>query len=318
MQNRRKVNVSSRIDDRGDVARIQLIPEDGGQLSPFTAGSHLDLYLPDEDLWRQYSLCSDPAETSFYEIGVLKDPASRGGSQAVHRLALEGASFQIEGPRNHFPLEESADFTVLLGGGIGVTPLIAMAKRLHMLGKDFVLHYCTRSEQVTAFKNDLDASGFADKIIYHFDDQDQAQRLDVVRDLPKPNAATHLYVCGPQGFMQWCIDAAQAAGHLSAHIHREYFSSDANLSGDSFDVECAKSGVTVTIGPDDTIAKALTKAGISVEVKCEEGVCGTCITDVLEGSIDHRDQFLTDDERQDMDQMCVCCSRGLGKLVLDI
>ncbi len=312
------VLVSGRIDDRGDIARIRFAPSNGGDLPPFTAGAHIDIYLPDVDLWRQYSLCSDPSETGFFEIGVLKDPNSRGGSEAVHRLANVGTEFKVDGPRNHFPLEETAEKTVLLGGGIGVTPMIAMAKRLDALGKDFTLHYCTRSEAVTAFKDELDASEFADRIVYHFDDQDAAQRLDLTRDLPAPDATTHLYVCGPQGFMDWVIGAAEGTGHATGNVHREYFSADVDLSGESFEVECAESGITVTIGPDDTIAKALAKEGIHIDVKCEEGVCGTCITDVLSGEIDHRDQFLTEDEREDGDQICVCCSRGKGKLVLDI
>lgn len=309
------LTVEERIDDRGDIARIRL---SGNDLPEFSAGAHLDVYLPDVDLWRQYSICSDPAENGYYEIGVLKDPNSRGGSLAVHRSASVGATFKVEGPRNHFPLEETAERTILLGGGIGVTPMIAMAKRLHALGKDFVLHYCTRSKDRTAFFDELTSAPFADRIAFHFDDQDEAQRLDLKRDLPAPSPGTHLYVCGPQGFMDWVISTAEAAGHASANVHREYFSADVDVTGDSFEVEARASGITVTIGPDDTIAKVLAAHGVKIEVKCEEGVCGTCVTDVLEGDIDHRDQFLTDEEREDADQICACCSRGRGKLVLDI
>ncbi|THH34440.1 oxidoreductase [Aliishimia ponticola] len=310
--------VSNRVDDRGNIARIRLTPEDGSGLPLPTAGAHLDIYLPEVDLWRQYSLCSDPAETAFYEIGVLKDPNSRGGSEAMHRLATPGARFKIEGPRNHFPLDETADHSVLIGGGIGVTPMIAMAARLHALGKAFTLHYCTRSAEVTAFTDTLCAAPFAERVVYHFDDQDADQKLDLERDLPPAADGTHLYVCGPQGFMDWVISTAEAAGHQPQNVHREYFSADVELSGDSFDVECAQSGVTVTVGADETIAKALAKEGVMIEVKCEEGVCGTCMTDVLSGEIEHRDQFLTDEEREDGDVIMACCSRGKGKLVLDI
>ncbi|WP_321367435.1 PDR/VanB family oxidoreductase [uncultured Celeribacter sp.] len=317
--NAQKLKVIARIDDRGDIARIRFAPETGGAILPYEAGAHLDLYLPDLDMWRQYSLCSDPAETGFYEIGVLKDPQSRGGSVKVHETAVEGAVFTVEGPRNHFPLDESAEITVLLGGGIGITPMIAMAKRLHAIGKDFTLHYCTRSEGVTAFMDELKDCGFAYKVVFHFDDMDAAQKLDLTRDLPVPAASTHLYVCGPQGFMDWVIDTAEAAGHATANVHREYFSADVDVTGDTFEVECAESGVTITVGPDDTIAKALAREGIKIEVKCEEGVCGTCLTDVLSGEIDHRDQFLTEEEREDGDVICACCSRAKGpKLVLEI
>lgn len=314
----RKLKVSARTDDRGNIARIRLVPEDGGAITPFEAGAHLDLYLPDIDMWRQYSLCSDPSETEFYEIGVLRDPVSRGGSEKVHETAVEGAAFLVEGPRNHFPLEEKAQTTVLLGGGIGITPMIAMAKRLHAAGKGFTLHYCTRTEDVTAFLDDLKTAPFSDRVVFHYDDQDASQKLDLARDLPAPDDDTHIYVCGPQGFMDWVIEHAEGAGHATDHVHREYFSSDVELTGDSFEVECRQSGVTLQIGPNDTIAKSLAFVGIKVELKCEEGVCGTCLTDVLEGDIDHRDQFLTEDEREDGDVMCVCCSRGRGKLVLDI
>ncbi|WP_422367461.1 PDR/VanB family oxidoreductase [Pelagibius sp.] len=309
------LTVSERIDDRGGIARIRLV---GDSLPPVTAGAHLDLYLSGINMWRQYSLCSDPAETGFYEIGVLKDPASRGGSVEVHRVAKPGATLTVEGPRNHFPLDETAKTTVLLGGGIGITPMIAMAKRLHAIGQDFTLHYCTRSQEVTAFYDELKAAPFADRIVFHHDDEDAAQKLVLDRDLPAPSPDTHLYVCGPQGFMDWVISSAEAAGHATANVHREYFSSEVDLSGETFEVEARASGLTLTIGPDDTIAKKLAEHGIKVEVKCEEGVCGTCVTDVIEGDIDHRDQFLTIDEREDGDQMCVCCSRGRGKLVLDI
>ncbi|SFJ09883.1 PDR/VanB family oxidoreductase [Celeribacter neptunius] len=319
MTNAQQLRVLSRIDDRGDISRIRFAPVEGGDIIGFEAGAHLDLYLPELDLWRQYSLCSDPSETGFYEIGVLKDPQSRGGSLKVHETAAEGAIFTVEGPRNHFPLDETAETTVLLGGGIGITPMIAMAKRLDALGKDFTLHYCTRSEEVTAFLDELNGCGFADRVVFHFDDKDADQKLDLTRDLPAPGAGTHLYVCGPQGFMDWVIDTAEAAGHASANVHREYFSADVDVTGDTFEVECAESGVTITVGPDDTIAKALARAGIKIEVKCEEGVCGTCLTDVLEGEIDHRDQFLTDEEREDGDVICACCSRAKGpKLVLEI
>lgn len=307
------LTVTERRDDQGNIARIRL---EGDDLPPFTAGAHVDLFLPEFDGWRQYSICSDPAERGYYEIAVLRDPASRGGSEAVHATAQTGRSFKVEGPRNHFPLVEDAVKTVLLGGGIGVTPMLAMAHRLHALGRDFTLHYCTRGRDMTAFLDLLADAPFADRVVLHLDDAGDDQRLDLARDLPAPAPDTHLYVCGPQGFMDWVIGAAEAAGH--ENVHREYFSADVDLTGDSFEVEARASGKTFTVGPADTIAKVLAAAGIKIEVKCEEGVCGTCVTDVIEGEIDHRDQFLTEEEREEGDQMCVCCSRGRGKLVLDI
>lgn len=308
------LTVTDRTDDRGDIARIRF---GGDALPAFTAGAHLDLWLPDFGAWRQYSLCSDPAQAGVYEIAVLKDAKSRGGSEAVHATARVGATFTVEGPRNHFPLVEEATRTILLGGGIGITPMLAMAERLHALGRDFTLHYCTRSRDVTAFLDRLETAPWADRVVHHFDDGDAAQRLDLARDLPEPAPGTHLYVCGPQGFMDWVIATAEAAGHRN--IHREYFAAEVDKSGGGFEVEARASGRTLTVGPGDTIAKVLAAAGIRVEVKCEEGVCGTCVTDVIEGEIDHRDRFLTEEERADGDQICVCCSRARGaRLVLDI
>ncbi|GEO84751.1 MULTISPECIES: PDR/VanB family oxidoreductase [Alphaproteobacteria] len=315
------LTIAERHDEPGNIVRLRLVDAGGAVLPAFEAGAHLDLHLRDgsTDLWRQYSLCSDPAETGFYEIGVLLDPKTRGGSAAVHRLAVPGATFEVEGPRNHFPLSEEATTTVLLGGGIGVTPMLAMARRLHAIGRDFVLHYCTRGETVTAFRAMIAAEPWAKNVAFHFDDQSPEQRLDPTRDLPAPSSGTHIYVCGPQGFMDWLIGAAEAAGHASANVHREYFSADVDTTGDSFEVEAQRSGITVNVGPDDTIAKALARAGVKIEVKCEEGVCGTCVTDVLEGMPDHRDKFLTDEEREEGTMICACCSRACSsKLVLDI
>ncbi|WP_134680317.1 PDR/VanB family oxidoreductase [Paracoccus ravus] len=309
-----------RIDEPGNIARLRLRAEDGAMLPPFDAGAHLDIRITEgtTELWRQYSLCSDPAETGYYEIGVLRDPESRGGSEALHRIAIEGTRFQIEGPRNLFPLAEDAPQSVLFGGGIGVTPMIAMARRLSALGRDFALHYCTRSASITAFGDEIAQSPFAAQVHFHHDDQPET-KLDIAAALPPVASGAHVYVCGPQGFMDWVIGAAEAAGYPSGRIHREYFSAEVDASGEGFEVVAQKSGVTVTVGPDDTIAKALARAGIKITVKCEEGVCGTCVTDVIEGEIDHRDKFLTDEEREDGDQICACCSRACGaRLVLDV
>ncbi|MCX2525364.1 PDR/VanB family oxidoreductase [Larsenimonas rhizosphaerae] len=314
------LTIDERIDEPGNIARLRLRAPDGAPLPPFTAGAHLDIHIHDAevDLWRQYSLCSDPAETGFYEIGVLRDPNSRGGSETLHRIVRTGGTLEVEGPRNHFPLNEAAPQSLLFGGGIGVTPMIAMARRLRTLGQDFTLHYCTRSQDATAFRDAVADAGLADAVVYHHDD-DPATRLDLDAVLAEACAGANIYVCGPQGFMDWVIGRAGACGIDDDRIHKEFFSADVDVSGEAFEVVAERSGLTVSVGAEDTIARALARAGIAVEVKCEEGVCGTCVTDVLDGEIDHRDHFLTDEEREDGDQMCVCCSRAKGnRLVLDI
>lgn len=315
------LTVRKREDDAGDVMRLHLASETGARLPAFTAGAHIDIQIPDTSppLWRQYSLCGDVTDLSQYEIGILKDPASRGGSTALHEHVRPGMTLLVEGPRNLFPLEETATRSILFGGGIGITPMLAMARRLHALGKAFTLHYCTRTAAKTAFRADLETAPFHASVALHHDDGPAEQRLDLDRDLPAFDGTTHIYVCGPTGFMDWIIASAQARGYGPGMIHREYFSAVTDKSGDSFEVEARASGVTVTVGPQDSIAKALARVGVKIPVKCEEGVCGTCLTPVLEGTPDHRDKFLTDEERADNLDICTCCSRALSpRLVLDV
>ncbi len=312
--------IDQRFDEPGGIARLRLRSLDGTPLALFTAGAHLDVHVRDGeiDLWRQYSLCSDPQVNEFYEIGVLRDPSSRGGSETLHRIARVGETLEIEGPRNHFPLHEEAPQSLLFGGGIGVTPMMAMARRLRALGKDFTLHYCTRSRSVTAFRGEVEAAGLSDFVVYHHDDEFET-KLDLDAELAAAREGVHVYVCGPQGFMEWVISRAREFGIGDERIHREFFSADVDVSGDAFEVVAERSGVTVSVGSEETIAKALAKAGVKVDVKCEEGVCGTCVADVLEGEIDHRDHFLTEEEKQEGELMCVCCSRAKGKrIVLDL
>lgn len=313
------LTVADRLDDRGGIMRLTLTGD--GDLPQVTAGAHVDLLVdtPDGPVWRQYSLAGNPADRSQWTLGILNEAEGRGGSKALHATVKPGDSLQIEGPRNHFALDPEATKTVLFGGGIGVTPMLAMGWELHARNADFTLHYATRSANRTAFLDLIETLPFRDSIRLHHDDGAGAQPIDLATDMPAPATGTHVYVCGPEGFMDWIIGAAETAGHGPRNIHREYFSADVDTTGDSFEVHCEQSDITVTIGPDDTIAKALARAGVKIDVKCEEGICGTCVTDVLDGEIDHRDQFLTEEEREDGDQICACCSRARGgRLVLDI
>jgi len=312
------LEVIDRFDDRGGILQVALRDANGGQLPPFEPGAHLDIHVQHGavNLWRQYSLCGNPDDREVYRLGILKDPKSRGGSVAIHEMVQPGTVISASPPRNHFPLSEGAVRSILVGGGIGVTPMLAMAHRLHRLKRDFELHYCTRSKSVTAFLDNMARMPFGERIHFHHDDE---KTFFDPSTLPAPSKDTHIYVCGPPGFMDWLIAAALAAGHAADHVHREYFGADVDLTGGSFDVEARASGVTITVGPTETIAKALAKAGIAVEVKCEEGVCGTCLTQVIEGVPDHRDMFLTDEEKAENSEMTVCCSRAKSKkLILNI
>ena len=310
--------VQRREEQGHDVLVVDLVRADGGELPAFDAGAHIDLHLGD-GLVRQYSLAGSPSERGSYRLGILKDPKSRGGSVAAHQRLQVGATLRIGVPRNHFPLSSDAVHTVLVGGGIGITPMIAMAHTLSGAGQPFELHYCGRTEVACAFLDDLRSSAFAKQVHTHFDDAGEAQRLDLGAVLSPAVAGTHLYVCGPAGFMDWVIAEAQRLGLPDAQIHKEYFQVETDASGQAFDIVTKKTGQRVRVAEGQSIVDALSSIGIKVQVSCEQGVCGTCLCNVLEGVPDHRDVFLTDEEKADNDQILLCCSRSQSAtLVLDI
>ena len=294
--------------------------ENGKPLPAFSAGSHIDVHITDT-LTRQYSLCNDPLENDRYLIGVLKDPATRGGSKAMHEVVREGDLLQISAPKNHFPLAHEANRSLLLAGGIGVTPILCMAERLAVVGADFEMHYCTRSKASTAFYDRIAKAGFASKVQFHFDDGAPQQKLDMAAQFATPQAGTHLYVCGPKGFMDAVLSMARSSGWAEEQLHYEFFSAEVVTfdSDASFEVKLASSGKIVSVPKGQTIVQALSAAGVEVQVSCEQGVCGTCLTRVLEGTPDHRDMYLTPEERSKNDQFTPCCSRAKSPmLVLDL
>lgn len=310
--------VQRREEQGHDVLVVDLVSADGNPLPSFDAGAHIDLHLG-EGLVRQYSLAGSPSERSSYRLGILKDPKSRGGSVAAHQRLQAGAILQIGAPRNQFPLDLEAPHSVLVGGGIGITPMIAMAHALFDAGKSFELHYCGRTEAACAFLDELRSCAFAHKVRTHFDDAGDEQRLKLSAVLGAAKPGTHMYVCGPAGFMDWAIGEARRLGLPESQIHKEYFQVDTDTSGSAFDVVAKKSGKQVRVEEGQSIVDALSGVGIKVQVSCEQGVCGTCLCTVLEGTPDHRDVFLTDEEKADNDQILLCCSRSKsGTLVLDI
>ncbi len=312
-----EVVVAAREDQAAGIVVLDLARPDGGPLPAFEAGAHIDVHVTD-DLIRQYSLCNPPGETARYRVGVLNDPNSRGGSVAIHRDFQVGRTVRVSVPRNHFPLHDEADHSVLVGGGIGVTPMIAMAYALQAAGRSFELHYCARARDRAGFLDEL-AAAFGDSLTLHFDEDGDAAMLRPAALLSGRSADTHVYVCGPSGFMDWVIAQAKEAGLESGRIHYEYFNAEIDTHGAAFEVEARKSGKILKVGEDQTILDALVGAGIKVDKSCEQGVCGTCICDVLEGTPDHKDKFLTEEEREDNDQIVVCCSRSkTPRLVLDI
>lgn len=313
------VKVLRKTQEAQDIASFELARADGGPLPAFSAGSHIDVQIPG-GLTRQYSLCNDEQESHRYRIAVLRDAASRGGSQGMHERVQEGDVLTISTPRNHFPLVR-AERLLLLAGGIGVTPLLSMAQRLAAIGADFALHYCTRSAARTAFRAEIAAAPWARRVHLHHDDGDAAQKLDAADLLAAPAAGTHLYVCGPTGFIAHVVGTAKAQGWDPANIHLEYFgAAPQDTSGDgSFAVRIASSGQCITVAPDQSVTQALLAHGIEIMTSCEQGVCGTCITRVLQGECEHRDLYFTDAEKAANDQFTPCCSRAKSAvLVLDL
>jgi vanillate O-demethylase ferredoxin subunit len=313
------VKVLRKKQEARDIASFELVKPDGSALPGFSAGSHIDVQVPG-GLTRQYSLCNDATEQHRYRIAVLRDPASRGGSLAMHDTLKEGDTLLISEPRNHFPLVH-AQRTLLFAGGIGVTPLLAMAQRLAAIGADFTLHYSARSADRTAFRDEIAASRYAPRVQFHFDDGDAAQKLALEQELGQPREGTHVYVCGPSGFIDFVVQTAKRLGWKDDQVHLEYFgAAPQDTSGDrAFQVKVASSGSIYEVAADQTVVEALQAHGIEILTSCEQGVCGTCITRVLQGECDHRDMYFTDDEKAKHDQFTPCCSRSRSPLlVLDL
>ncbi|MAK55069.1 MAG: oxidoreductase [Pusillimonas sp.] len=317
--NQLSVKVVKKTQEAEDIVSLELASTDGKTLPSFSAGAHIDVNVPG-GLTRQYSLLNDSGEQHRYVIGVLRDPESRGGSVAVHDKVNEGDVLQISEPKNHFPLVKSQR-TLLFAGGIGVTPILCMARRLSAINGDFEMHYCARSPERMAFKGDIEASAFADRVQFHFDNGDDAQKLKLEEIIAEPQAGTHIYVCGPTGFIDYVVNTAKAKGWATDQVHLEYFgAAEVDTSGDeSFEVKIASTGQTFTIPADKSITQVLDENDVFVPVSCEEGVCGTCLVRVLEGEPEHRDLYLTDAEHAANDQMTPCCSRSKSPvLVLDL
>ncbi|MCW2773130.1 MAG: ferredoxin [Nocardioides sp.] len=296
------------------VVLLTLGDPDGGDLHPWEPGAHVDLLLGN-GLTRQYSLCGDPADRTSYRIGVLREPAGRGGSAYVHDELAVGSPVQLRGPRNHFRLEPSPRY-VFIAGGIGVTPIRVMVEAAERAGADWTLLYGGRTGSSMAFLNDLAAYG--EKVTVH--PQDTHGLLDLDGLLRSPQADTIVYVCGPGAL----LDAVEerCAAWPAGTLHLERFSAKDLASpvlDEPFEVELARTGQVLVVPTDRAVVHVLDEAGVQVLTSCSEGKCGTCEVGVLGGLPDHRDSVLTGDERAANDRMMVCVSRSTTKrLVLDL
>jgi ferredoxin-NADP reductase len=299
------------------VLSLLLADPQGQPLPAWKPGAHLDLALPG-GLTRQYSLCSDPRQLDHYRIAVLRDPTGRGGSRLIHETLRPGDLLTVHGPRNHFELVASPRY-VFIAGGIGITPIFAMLREVEKTGADWTLLYGGRSRGSMAFTRDL--LQYGDRVLLA--PQDEVGLLPLADWLGTPVPKTKVYCCGPEPLIKAVEDRCRSGWAIDS-LHVERFAPKAAeeipAGGEqAFEVVCRASGLQVRVGPDGSVLDALRGAGVEVPSSCEEGVCGSCETEVLEGTPDHRDSILTDSERAAGRTMFVCVSRALSpRLVLDL
>lgn len=302
-----------------DIRAFDFEPVDGRPLQKGPAGSHLDIHLPG-GLVRQYSVVAHDTQANRYTIAVKRDDQGRGGSKAMHALTL-GTVLDVGRPRNNFVLYENAQRFILIAGGIGITPLFHMAQRLSAIGKPFELHVCARNDAAIPLRDQITTGALAAKTTVHLDQANGRSGLNVAQVLGHPDAGTLVYLCGPQGFMNWLREAALAAGWPEANVRIESFSAAvvADSENRPFTIELAQARRTIPVKADQSILDALSIAGINVPYACMQGTCGTCVTPVVNGAVEHRDAYLSEREKADNHCMCLCVSRARGdKITLDL
>lgn len=304
-------------DETSEIRCFELVPCEPAVRCLAEPGSHIDVHVKDQ-LVRQYSLFNGPEDTDRFFIGVKKELVSRGGSHGMHALA-DGATLTISSPKNNFPLSEDPGRAILMAGGIGITPLLSMARHLAAQGRLFELHLFARSEEHAPFKQMF--GSMADARVHTGLVPPELDGV-ITTLLRGREDDAQVYACGPKPFMDLVVSLAQNEGWGPDRIHLEYFTVDVPVpaEGDTaIEVVLAKSGKTIIVAADQTITDAIMAAGLDILTSCEQGVCGTCLTTVLEGEPDHRDHYLNPAERGSGKLMLPCVSRCHGKrLVLDI
>jgi ferredoxin-NADP reductase len=299
------------------VKRFIVAPVEGA-LPDFTAGSHVSIGLG-AGLWRSYSLTGTPGPAEAYEFAVGLAPDSRGGSRAMHDDVHEGDLLTLRGPHNTFPLEEHASHSLMIAGGIGITPFVSMTKRLNQLRRPWTLHYAARTRQHMAFLGELEreATAGSGELILHPDDESVGRFIDL-REMAAEYETAHAYCCGPPAMLS--AYTAAFAHFPASRVHFESFKpTETGSAGHSFQVMLARSGRVVAVPEGKSILECLEAAGLQHPYSCREGTCGTCETGVLKGTPDHRDTVLSERDRRRNDTMMVCVSRSLSaKLVLDL
>jgi len=302
--------VISKVETLSDgLIKYEFQTPDGTDLPPATAGAHIDVVVAPEFL-RQYSLSSDPADRSKYQIAVLREDEGRGGSKLMHRIFTKGRRVHITPPINHFPLHEEASFSYLFGGGIGITPMIAMAHRLHAIGQKFALHYSVPSRNKAGFWNDIQSFPWAQSAHLHISDEGTRANMNA---LLQPLDLAHVYTCGPDAYMNAVLAAAEQNGFPEDCRHLEFFAvpDTPEYENHPFTLRLDQSGTSVSVAADQAPTDALLAAGIHVDVKCADGLCGVCKCTVLDGKVEHRDFVLSNADRANT--MILCQSRAAQK-----
>jgi ferredoxin-NADP reductase len=304
------------------IKRFVLRRADGGALPLFTAGAHIEVavILPQGAPGRRsYSLVNSPIEPDRYEIAVLREPQGSGGSAFMHERVTIGDRLAASAPRNDFPLAASAREHWLIAGGIGITPIFAMARVLAASERAFALHYCARSPEAMAYRDEI-AAVAGGRARFYFDGGDPARGLDLGALLAAPVPGRHVYVCGPRGMIDAVLARCQAAQWPREQVHFELFTpAKAEATDQAFEVVLARSGRSVWVPVDKTILETLLDAGEEPLSDCRRGECGVCVTEVLAGDPLHRDYYLTESEKAAGKSMCICVSRARSaKLVLDL
>lgn len=296
-----------------DINLYEMRPVDKTALPRVEPGAHIDVHLPN-GIMRQYSLVTADGDCGAYVVGIKRDRASRGGSAFMHDKLRVGQTLDVGGPRNHFPLDETVQHTVLIAGGIGITPIWAMAQRLMKLGRSFELHYACRERREAAFLDQLETMP---QVRLHADIEHDGRPLDLTAIVARAPRGAHYYCCGPLPMLT-AYEAATASLD-PACVHAEYFTPKAAAACEGgYVVELHRTGQTFSIPEGKTILQVLRDAGVAAPYSCEEGICGACQVKVMSGMPDHRDSILSDREKQAGDTMLICCSGSkTEKLVID-
>jgi ferredoxin-NADP reductase len=300
------------------IRALRLVREDGAPFTPHRAGAHVDVTGPTGVL-RQYSLCGPPDDPGSLLIAVKREEDSRGGSAALHEVD-EGDRLTVGEVRNLLAVAEDTGRHVLVAGGIGITPLLAMAYELHRRDAEFVLHYFARSRQEAAFAELLEnRAEFRDRVRLHFGVPRTGQQALLAGEAAAPTTVGHVYTCGPQGFMDQVRAVFEPVVGVD-RVHTESFVAAEHDTGDDrpFTVEL-DTGEVFDVPADRSILSVLEDAGVDVFKSCEEGICGSCVSTVLEGTPEHRDNCLSAADKASGTQIALCVSRArTSKLVIEV